>query len=273
MNKKTAPFFVALFLLAIGAWGFLQCSAEKASTQAQNTTEEASAKAGEESNQAAATPPAPIDPETAGSIRGVVHFDGVAPARKKVSMAGTAECIGLHKDLPEAENLLVENGKLQNVVVSVRRGLEGRKFEAPKEPAVLDQIGCIYNPHVVGMQVGQELKILNSDPLAHNIWPDSKVQSWENLMMAKKGSELLFKAKKAEITALRCGIHSWMKCQIAIFSHPYFSITGKDGAFEIQGLPPGKYTLRAWHEELGTQDLEVTLEAKGNISADFRFKK
>lgn len=218
-------------------------------------------------------PPEPIDPATVGTIWGVVKFEGTLPEREKVSMAGYADCIRQHPEKPLSETVLVRDGRLQNVVVQVRKGLEGRRFDPPKAVAVLDQVGCIYTPHVVALQVGQGLQIKNSDPLLHNIHGVSKFGQDFNDAMSTQGDVKAKTFQFPEILPVKCDIHPWMRSYVAVSPHPFIAVTSEEGGFEIGGLPPGKYTLRAWHEALGQQDLEVTLSPTETKEISFFFRK
>lgn len=278
MNKKSVPFFLALAALGLGAWFFLRHGAEVASkTAAKNSVEdaapEAPSKSAEGEGKAPASPPAPIDPATVGTIRGVVHFEGAAPERKPVFLGGFADCKALQQPPALEESLIVEGGKIRNVMVFVRKGLEGREFPSPEGRPKMDQIACIYTPHVLAMQTGQTLDIHNSDSLLHNVHSDSKRNRDFNDPMPRKGDKLEKKLDKAEIFSLRCDVHSWMRAWIGVFSHPFFHVTGADGSFDLKGLPPGKYTIRAWHELLGTQDVEVELQPKEEKAIEFKMKK
>ena len=217
----------------------------------------------------------PIDPATTGTIRGVVRFEGTPPEREKISMAGYADCSARHQEKPLSEALLVKNGCLQNAFVQIRKGpgVDGRKFDPPKTSAALDQVGCIYTPHVVALQVGQEIQIKNSDPLLHNIDGVSKWGQGFNDAMSNKGDVKSKRFESAEILPVKCDIHPWMRSYIAVSKHPFFAVTGENGKFEIAGLPPGKYVIQAWQEMLGTQDQEITLGPKETKEISFSFKK
>lgn len=282
MNKKSIPFFLVLIGLALGAWLFLQHGVETGKKTAANSAVEdapaAESSQGEEAAKAAPTPPAPIDPATVGTVRGVVSFVGVAPERRPIFLSGFADCKALQGTPALEESLVVENGKIRHALVFVRKGLEGREFPLSEDitaakPAVMDQVACIYTPHVLALRAGQPVEILNSDSLLHNVHSDSKRNPSFNLPMPRKGDKIERKFDKPEIFSLRCDVHSWMKSYIGVFAHPYFQVTAADGAFALQGLPPGKYTIRAWHESLGTQDIEIELLPKEEKAIEFKLKK
>ncbi|MSS73037.1 MAG: hypothetical protein EXS64_16315 [Candidatus Latescibacteria bacterium] len=164
------------------------------------------------------------------------------------------------------------NGTLKNVFVYVKKGLEGKKFPVPPIPAVIDQHGCLYVPHVLGMQAGQSLKILNNDGTLHNIHPRPKVNPEFNLAMPKFLKEKAVTFDKPEVMIpVKCDVHPWMQSYIGVVDHPFFNVTGDGGTFELKGLPAGKYTIEAWHEVCGSKEQEVTVAEGGTASADFTF--
>lgn len=204
-----------------------------------------------------------------GGVKGRVTFSGKGGAGKAVKMNADPKCAKQHKSgfsvsLIEAGS----KGELANVFVYVKKGLEGKKFSVPSEPkAILDQKGCWYYPRVSGIMVGQKLEILNSDPTMHNV----NAQPEFNAAMppAVKKLEKAFKKPKV-MFKLKCNVHPWMTSYIGVLNHPHYAVSGKNGSFEIKGLAPGKYTLEAWHEKLGSQTAEVTVGAAG-ATADFKF--
>ena len=163
---------------------------------------------------------------------------------------------------------------LRNVLVSIKDGLGGRAFPVPIEPVTLTQEGCKYSPHVLGMVEGQELKILNGDETNHNIHFLPKNNDEYNFTQPKKDLET---GKTIKLTAekpfkVKCDVHPWMGCHIAVFKHPFFNVTGRAGTFEIKGMPPGKYTLEAWHEKFGTVTAEVEISPGDTKTVDFNFE-
>jgi hypothetical protein len=198
-------------------------------------------------------------------IKGKVVFEGKAPKPKKIKMSADPKCMEIHGDTPALFGTLLvgEAGELQNVLVYVKEGLEDRKFETPTEPVVLDQKGCEYYPHVFGIQVKQPLEIFNSDPTTHNIRSLAKAGSFNIGMPAKEEPwSLSKKFRKAEpniVAKIKCEIHAWMSAYVAILPHPFFSVSGEDGTFEIAGLPAGDYVIEAWHEKFGTVTQAVTV--------------
>jgi len=204
-----------------------------------------------------------------GGVKGKVTFDGKAPKADPVKMNADPKCQAQHKEgFTFSPVVLGAKGELKDVFVYVKKGAEGKKFEPSKEPKViLDQKGCWYHPHVLGLMVGEKLEIHNSDPTMHNI--NAMPEFNAAMPAAVKTMEKTFKKPKV-MFKLKCNVHPWMTAYAGILEHPYHAVTGEDGAFEIKGLPPGKYTLEAWHEKLGSQTQEVTVGKDGS-SADFKF--
>ena len=216
---------------------------------------------------AAAEPSAPIGSAT---ITGTVSFDGEVPAKSRVRL--DADCSALHEGVVMSDNIMVDNGNLANVFVYVKEGLGDRTFTPPAEPVVFDQQGCMYTPHVFGVQVGQTLKILNSDPFLHNINAQAETNRPFNFGMPKKGDERERSFRVPEIMVhIKCDVHPWMGAYAGVVGHPFFATSGFDGAFSIEGLPAGDYTLEAWHEEFGTMTTTVSVTDGGSATADFTF--
>jgi plastocyanin len=228
------------------------------------------------SNQTAPTAPEwfRVDPNTAGNVSGKVLFDGKKPQQKKIDMDEEPSCAKLHQGAVFDEVITVNsNGTLANVFVYIKQGLEGKQFEPPADPAVIDQKGCWFNPRVLGIQVGQTLKVVNSDPLTHNIHPLAQINRDWNQSQAPGAAPLTRRFAQSEVMIrVKCNIHSWMHAWIGSVAHPYFAVTGEDGSFQLRNVPPGTYTIEAWQEELGRQEHQVTLEPSGKSDIVFKFK-
>ena len=199
-----------------------------------------------------------VDPATAGTLTGTIKFTGRKPARKPVDMSNDPACVEAHHGKPYDESEVVNpNGTLANVFVYVKTGLEGKHFPIPATPATIDQKGCWFNPRVIGMQVGQTLSVVNSDPVTHNIHPMAQINREWNHSQGAGDEPLARKFTKPEIMIrVKCNIHSWMHAFIGVLDHPYYAVSGDTGSFTIPNLPPGDYTLEAWHEKLGDTGTE-----------------
>lgn len=220
-----------------------------------------------------AGPATTVDTATAGTISGKVTFDGAAPAEKTISVEGDPYCAGKHADGVKTESAVVSStGEVANVFVWIKKGITG-SFPAPSTPVVLDQNGCRYLPHVLGMQAGQEIIIRNSDETMHNVHSLPKLNGDFNFAQTKKGDESRKKFDVQEVMVkFKCDAHGWMNAYIGVVKHPYFQVTGADGAFELKNVPPGEYEVEAWHEKFGVQQFKLKLDAKGKGTANFVFK-
>jgi plastocyanin len=209
----------------------------------------------------------------AGDVSGSVKFEGAAPKGAPLRMDADKVCKAAHKAPVKGEEVVVNaNGTLKNVLVYVKDGLGSRKFDAPAKKVTFDQKGCIYSPHVLGIQAGQELEVLNSDPTLHNVHSLSKANPQFNVAQPKKGMKLTKKFDKAEVFKVKCEVHTWMGAYIGVFNHPFYAVSSDDGSFTIAKLPAGEYTIEAWHEKYGTQTAKVKVDEAGKATADFKFK-
>jgi hypothetical protein len=211
--------------------------------------------------------------ESVVRVRGVVRYDGPAPERHVIDVSRDEHCRKLHANQPllDQDMLVGESGELQNSFVYVRHRFT-EKFPVPQEPAVLDQKNCMYSPRVQGMMAGQTLQIVNSDDLTHNVRSFPTRNRPFNLGQIGVGTrEKVFDKPEREVVEFRCDIHRWMLAFVFVLDHPFFGVTGADGAFEIANLPPGEYQLVAWHEELGEQKQNIQVTADGVVEANFTF--
>jgi plastocyanin len=199
-------------------------------------------------------------------------YQGTPPKPKAINFGPEKICAGLHQDKPPVyENLVVNpNSTVKWALVAIRGNVPGT-YPPPDQPVVVDQAGCIFQPHVVAALAGQEIDYRNSDPVTHNIRSTPSRNSAFNHNFAPT-SNLRSKFDSPEVgIPLKCDIHFWMSSYIHVLPHPYFAITGDDGSFVISGVPPGKYTLLAWHETLKTQTQLITLNAGEVKEIDFKF--
>ncbi len=210
----------------------------------------------------------------ASSITGTVTFDGKPPALRPIAMDADPVCAKKHSGPVPNEMLVLGSGNtMGNIMVWVSKGLPaGKTWPVPKTPVVLDQNGCMYKPHVMGIMVGQAYKILNSDGILHNIHTLPKINPAFNKGMPGtiKEATTVFN-KPEEVFHIKCDVHPWMSAYIAVFTHPFFAVTGPDGKFTISGLDPGTYQITAWHERLGTQTASVTVGANDTKAQNFKF--
>jgi plastocyanin len=201
-------------------------------------------------------------PRDAAVITGWVVYQGTPPKPKAINFGPEKVCGNLHGDTPPMYETLVvnPNGTVKGALVAIRGRVPGT-YPPPDRPVVVDQIGCIFAPHVVGMVAGQEIEFRNSDPVSHNIRGSPTRNLVFNSVFATKASARS-KFDTPEIgIPLKCDIHFWMSGYVHVLPHPFFAITGDDGSFVISGVPPGNYTLLAWHETLKSQTQTVTVSA------------
>jgi plastocyanin len=218
-------------------------------------------------------PAAHVDPATAGSISGRILFNGDRPVMPVLDMSSNPQCERAHHTPQKAETVVVNaNGTLRNVFVWIKDGLPPARWTAPAESAKLDQNGCVYSPHVLGIMQGQQLEVLNDDPVNHDVhaechinppWNESEPPRAEHKFKQFDSAEVLF--------PMTCGVHPWMRSYIGVSPHPFFAVTGTDGTFTLKGVPPGSYTIEAVHEKYGRKEGRLTLAPSGSATLDFTY--
>ena len=210
------------------------------------------------------------------SITGVVRFEGEPPPRQSIDMSGVRECARHHPTGAIDESIVVNGGRLANVVVSVRPagGQDLPRGAPPADPAHLDQEGCQYHPRVLAMRVGQPIVVSNSDPLLHNVHALTLDNPAFNFGQPTIDSgRNLGPMTAAEVFKVKCDFHPWMLAYVHVFDHPFYAVTGSDGSFAIPaGLPDGRYTLVAWHERLGERKAAAEVKGGKAAGADFTFR-
>jgi plastocyanin len=211
----------------------------------------------------------------ASSINGTVTFAGKVPTLRPLTMDADPVCAKKHSGKPVPNEMLAlgSGNTMGNIMVWVSKGLPaGKTSPAPKDPVVLDQKGCQYVPHVMGIMVGQPYKILNSDGILHNVHTLPKINPSFNRAMPATLKEATTVFNKPEaVFQIKCDVHPWMSAYIAVFTHPFYSVTSTDGKYTISGLDPGTYEITSWHEKLGTQTASVTVGANETKTQDFKF--
>lgn len=235
----------------------------------------ATTPASAESTPAPTTASASVDPATAATVKGIVKFTGTAPKLPPISFAADAACAASHATPVTFDTVVVnENGTLANVFVYVKSGLERYKFEIPKQPVTLDQKGCLYTPHVQGIMCGQDLEVVNSDNTLHNVNAVPNNNPPFNKGQPVQGMKFRHKFHNADVMVkFKCDVHPWMGANIGVLPHPCFDVTGNDGSFTLQRLPPGTYVIEAWHEKYGTIQQTITVGEKETKEIEFEFKQ
>lgn len=212
---------------------------------------------------------------SAGDITGTVTLKGTPPAEKAFDMSSDPKC-GAHPTQPTTHHYVVgPKGELANCVVALQ-GISGKSTGASAPAAVLDQKGCEYVPQILAIQTGQKLSVKNSDPTLHNVHFDPGADSGNqsgNQAQVPGSPDLTFSFAKPEMfIRFKCDVHQWMFAWVSVFDHPYFSVTDKEGKFDIKNVPDGKYTLAVYHRKAAPADKPVTAEVEvkgGNITKDF----
>jgi plastocyanin len=231
--------------------------------------------------QATATQPPPdtrpifhVDPTTTGTLSGTIRFTGKRPPAKLINMEEDPACVAAHKGKPVDESLLVSsNGTLANAFIYLKTGFDGKRFETPSVPVTIDQAGCWFHPRVLGIQIGQTLQVINSDPVTHNIHPMAEINREWNHSQGAGDAPLARRFLKPEVMIrVKCNIHSWMHAFIGVVDNPYFAVSNPDGTFKIDNLPSGTYTFGIWQENLGTQEAQVTIAPHKKAQLNIVFK-
>ena len=212
---------------------------------------------------------------TAGEIKGRVKYIGKSPKAKRIRMDADPVCAASHQEAAKAESFIVDaDGNMANVIVYLK-GVE-YSGKTPSNEVIIDQKGCVYSPHVLGVQAGQPLKILNSDATMHNIHGLPKINKEFNFGMPKSLKQKTVTFNKAEdVFVIKCDVHPWMKSYTQVFDHPYFAVSGSDGSFSISNVPDGTYEAIAWQEKFGSKRImtqSVTVKS-GDAELNFSFER
>jgi plastocyanin len=210
---------------------------------------------------------------SAGTLTGKVVYDGKVPVFTPLDMNADPTCKAKNPGPVMPEVLVLgDQSRMVNVLVSVASAFPGKTFPVPKEPAVIQQHGCVYQPHVVAMMAGQELLFKNTDGVLHNVHALPVQNHPFNIGMPptlKEKGKVIDLAEPA--FKVKCDVHPWMQAYVAVLPHPYFAVTGPDGTFQIKDLPAGTYEIEAWHEKLGTKKASVTVGDTDTKTLDFTF--
>jgi hypothetical protein len=269
MFSKRAKFWLTfLTLLSLSLFVLASCKKSSDEAEGEDETEE----------EQAAVPYKP--PAKLSSITGVIALNGNPPAPAPIDMSADTACQSKNPNAV-SETIMAKDGKLQNVFIYIKDGsvtggnrVTGYSYPTPGSPVVLDQVGCHYIPHVVGIQTNQKLSVVNSDPTAHNInvQPTKGNPSWNVSQPPSTPAIEKNFARPETLIPVKCNQHPWMKAYIGVLKHPFFTVSGADGSFTIKDVPPGKYTVVAWHEKFGElPPMEVTVSDSGPGTANFTF--
>ncbi|PYR93261.1 MAG: hypothetical protein DMF84_09705 [Acidobacteria bacterium] len=230
-------------------------------------------KSPQPASPAAAPDAKKVDEAKAGSISGKVVVDGALPQNAAIQMSSDPACEAENKGGAAQETYAASDGGLQNVFVYIKDGIGNKYlFDTPTNPVKMEQKGCHYVPHVLGIRVAQPLQVVNADSTMHNVHGMPKANQEFNFSQpVPMTSSVTFTTKEVMIP-FKCDVHSWMHSYIGVLDHPYFAVTGQGGKFDLRTVPAGTYTIEAWHEKLGTQTQSVTLGEKETKEITFTFK-
>jgi hypothetical protein len=217
---------------------------------------------------------AKVDSSTAGSIAGRVKIEGTVPPASPIVMSSDPVCASANKDAVAPETFAVKDGGLDNVFVYIKDDLGAKyAFETPTIPATIDQKGCHYVPHVLGVRVGQPLQISNDDSTMHTVHGSARSNQEFNFSQPMQGlkNTVVFTTPEVMVP-IKCDVHPWMHAFVGVVNHPYFAVTTNGGSFDLSSVPPGTYTVEAVHEKLGSQSQTVTIGDKEKKEITFTFK-
>src|ERR1700685_221149 len=255
---------VVLIAVAIGfAVGMISCGGSSSTTS---------------EHPAAGAPAAgggtPVDSNTAGSVTGTIKLDGTPPKMKVINMAAETARAKVHTTPAMTEDVVPgDGGTLQNVIVYLKGDFSQYKIDVPTTPVTIDQKGCQYQPHVLAFMTNQPLQVVNSDQTTHNIHPVPKDNREWNESQPPGAAPINQSFAREEVAIpVKCNVHPWMKAYIGVLGSPYFQITGKDGSFSIANVPPGTYTVTAWHELYGATTQSVTVGPSEKKTVDLSVK-
>ena len=208
----------------------------------------------------------------AGNIKGAVTYTGTPAKPRAIDMSEEPACAKMHASPVQGETVVTgPNHALANVVVYISSGAPD-EGQVPQQTITYEQKGCQYVPHVVTMHIGQALKIVNNDPTSHNVHPVAKVNREWNKSQPPGAPPIVEKYEKEEFIPVKCNVHPWMRGYFVVLKTSHSDVTKESGAFQLPNLPPGKYTLTAWHESYGTQTAEVTVTRTETKEVNFVFK-
>jgi len=214
-------------------------------------------------------------PGNSATIKGLVKYEGEVPAFKEIKMDADPICLTHHSTAIFPQTLVLGPAQeMGNVFVHITKNIPKGDYPVPATEVVIDQKGCMYDPHVVGARMGQTVKILNPDGTLHNVHATSKINPEFNVAMPKFRTEITQVFQKEEFMfPMKCDVHPWMTAWVSVMAHPFFSVTKTDGIYTLDNLPAGEYEVTAWHEKLGTQVQTVAVAEGESKDVNFTFSK
>ena len=210
------------------------------------------------------------------SVSGKVVFEGTPPRPRRIDTRSDDDfCEAMYKDKPlYADGAAIgAKGEFADIFVWIDNPPE-KAYPPPSTSVELDQEGCRYTTHVFGLMVGQTLVVRNSDDTTHNVRGFARKNRPFNFGQPPglQPRTRVFKNSETPIR-IKCDVHSWMESFCFVMTHPFFSVTDIDGAFAIENVPAGTYTLKAWHERLGELEQEITVGDAAVSSGTFIFRR
>jgi plastocyanin len=209
-------------------------------------------------------------PAWAGSIKGAVLYNGPPVTPKVLPVTIDQYVCGNQK--PGEDLVLSSKRGIRNAVVSLQTPPPGARWDGAQKPVQLDQVGCIYVPRVVVVPVGGTVDFLNSDRLLHNLHSASKENAPFNRTQPR-GRTVSMTFAKPEIVRIDCDLHSWMRAWVVVAEHPFYAVTGSEGEFALDNVPPGRYTLQIWQETLGIVTRDVVVPSSGDAAVTLEIGK
>lgn len=215
--------------------------------------------------------PRPLQSRGKAKLRGTVTIKGAIPRPRRIRTTADPKCAALHRGKLFSEDIVADpRGRVSWAFIYIKKGLEGKEFPLPKKPVVVSQKGCRFDPHVLGVMVGQKLTMRNLDPLMHivHVRPDSNREWAFSQDLVGETRDKTFTSPEVMIR-LFCDVHTWMTCWVGVLNHPFHTVSGRFGKYELKDLPPGKYTIEAWHEKYQAVTQEVELKPRKTVTLDF----
>jgi hypothetical protein len=213
----------------------------------------------------------PAQPDANGEIKGKVTYEGTLPKYRPLDMVNEPTCAKHYTTPIPPENVVAgPNNGLKNVVVYISAGIQ--EESPPTQAAVLKQWGCKYIPHVLAVETNQEIWVQNEDSVAHTIHPMARINKEVNRSQPPGTPPLVIKYDKPEVIRVKCELHPWMRGIFVVLKNSHYSVSDESGSFSLPDLPPGKYTVKAWHEQFGEQTQVVSIGTGEKKELNFMFK-